>query len=635
MPDRFLYRNITKGYTTKYEYLIAQHLTVGGDRGRDLSFSPDSNQVAAFARTERSRSLLLLDAINGGIIRGVEIPLPIDQPAQPAWSPDGKQIAFRAVMGGQYDIFVVDLETEEITNITEDESYDAAPAYSPTGESILYTSQYGEVGKIVEIILDGNGLRRQLTFGPGNDEGAAFSKDGKRIYFSSDRDQGVYDIYKYDLDAGKLYRMTKVIGTAVNPTVVETLEGEQVVFQGFSEGGWNLYIIDPNMAEEFGVAEPPTLGVDLEPYIPAVSMNVDINKAHPENKKKLFVENVNVVIGVDQDGNFLSRTVLSMSDKYGDRRFLISLDSIDTFSNFRISWFNMEKRIQWGATLHDFRSFYLFGYDPLSERYTEREQVYEQTGLTLNAQYPLTRHYRLNGSIGYYRQEIDYLQPSEVPGEPAGSISVASDIPVISFSVTGDTVLWKNYGPHQGSRWNVMYVFGFDMEESGAATNRIQFDGRKYLHLSRRNEIALRLFLGYDDGNTPSLFAFGGLDNLRGFPTRSITGNRAGFANIEWRFPLIDRLDLPFMTIGEIRGRVFLDVGAAWYERNGEKYNYLGEPGFTFIEDGRLVDGVSAYGVGFTAVLFGMPMHWDFVKRWDFKDTLSDTETSFWIGYRF
>ena len=63
--------------------------------------------------------------------------------------------------------------------------------------------------------------------------------------------------------------------------------------------------------------------------------------------------------------------------------------------------------------------------------------------------------------------------------------------------------------------------------------------------------------------------------------------------------------------------------------------NMFGEPGFTFWEDGALKDGVSSYGWGLDIRLFGLPMHWDWVKIWNFDQTLTDWETYFWIGTRF
>jgi hypothetical protein len=86
---------------------------------------------------------------------------------------------------------------------------------------------------------------------------------------------------------------------------------------------------------------------------------------------------------------------------------------------------------------------------------------------------------------------------------------------------------------------------------------------------------------------------------------------------------------------GGIRGRIFLDVGAAWYDVNGNEFNYLGEPGFTLIEDGRLADGVSSYGFGITAYVLGVPLHWDWVQLWDFKNRINDRQVEFWMGVRF
>jgi outer membrane protein assembly factor BamA len=160
----------------------------------------------------------------------------------------------------------------------------------------------------------------------------------------------------------------------------------------------------------------------------------------------------------------------------------------------------------------------------------------------------------------------------------------------------------------------------------------VYLDARKYLALSRRNEIALRLFGVFASGNRPVIYGIGGADTVRGFPIRSLAGNQVAFANVEWRFPLFDRIDLAFMSLGQVRGRFFLDVGMSCYSPDeGQEFNYLGQPGCT----GRLTDGVSTYGFGFTIYVFGLPMHWDFIKRWDFKETLGSTEVDFWIGTRF
>jgi len=399
-----------------------------------------------------------------------------------------------------------------------------------------------------------------------------------------------------------------------------------------------------------GVEGAPETEFKQEPYLPAVSISVDPDDAKDVANRKLFIEDAAAIVGVDQEGNFLSQAYISMSDQYGDRRFWLLLNSVDTFSDFRVGFINLEPRLQWGVTLYDDRSFYLTGYDALRDDFYGREQVYRVTGLTLDSQYPLSRYYRLEGSVGYFDRSADL--PATNPEGELTFVSYDDKAPILSGAIVGDTTSWNNYGPHQGSRWEFRLLYAADLEDGGTLTAQGIVDYRKYFALSRRNEIAFRLWGAYADGNAPSIFSFGGLDTVRGFPTRSIAGNEAAFVNLEWRFPLIDRLDLAFMSIGEIRGRFFTDIGYACYSSGDFEYNWYGEPGCTFIgekvytnpitgevvsrgEEGQLTDGVAAYGFGISVNIFGLPFHWDWVNRWDFADSLGSTETYFWIGWQF
>jgi Tol biopolymer transport system component len=636
LPDRRLYKNLTKGHTTKYQYLVAQGLTVGPKEGRDLAYSPDGNYVAVFARTERTRSLLMLDVRKGGIAKEHRIDLPVDQPSQPAFSPDGRHVAFHAVENGQFDIFLLDLQTGEVSNLTNDERYDAAPAYSPDGTKLVYSTSRGGPSKLVGLELADPSNREQLTFGPGNDEGAAFSPDGERLYFASDREQGVYDIYRLDLDTRELTRLSFVIGAATNPVPAETLEGERVGFQAYSNGVWGLYGADANQGDKVGKSEPPSEEVVLEPFVPAVSITVDPEKGELVKRRKFYLEDVGAYVGVDTNNQVLGQAYFTLSDQYGDRRIQIFLDSVDTFSNFLISYYNLEPRLQWGIQLYDSRSYYITGYDPLRLTVNQKQEAYRYTTAEFNLRYPLSTYYRLVGRVGYldrqYNRPVGFNEDSnQIITDPFENQS-----PYVGVGAIGDTTFWKSYGPHKGARWEANYYYAYDTDESGALTQNVALDARAYVPTSQRSEFAFRGWLGFADGNQPWIYTFGGLDTVRGYPTYSISGNRTFFVNLEWRFPLVDRMDLAFLRIGGIRGRIFLDVGAAWYQDSaGERFNMFGQRGFTFQEDGVLVDGVSSYGFGLDVNLFGLPMHLDWVKIWNFETSLTSWETDFWIGVRF
>ncbi len=636
LPDRTLYKNLTSGLTTKYDYLVAQGLTVAPAEGRDLAYSPDGNAVAVFARTERVRSLLLLDVRRGGIMKMYPVELPVDQAAQPAFSPDGETVAFRAVASGQYDIFLLDLSSGQISNLTRDPAYDAAPVFSPDGSKLVYTSSRGGGGKLIRLDLTDPARREQLTYGPGEDEGAAFSPDGKRLYFASDRDDGIFDIYRLDLETRELRRLTHVIGAALNPVPASTLEGERVGFQAYSNGVWGLYGADASQGESVGIEKPPSEEVELELFVPAVSISVDPEEGTKAKKNKFFIEDAGALVGVDTTQRILGQAYLTFSDTYGDRRIQIILDSIDTFSNFLVSYFNLEKRLQWGATIYDSRSFYILGFDPVTFESTERELAYSYTVGQFTLQYPLSTYYRLEARAGYLNRR--YSQPQQDPFTGDFTFTdFTNNSPFVGVAAVGDTTFYNSYGPHKGARWEASYYYGYDLDDGGALTRNIELDARAYVPTSRRSELAFRGWVGWADGNQPWIYSFGGLDTLRGYPTRSLSGNRTAFANMEWRFPLIDRMDLAFLRLGGIRGRIFLDVGAAWFEDSeGEEFNMFGRPGFTFMEDGVLVDGVSSYGFGLDVNLFGLPMHWDWVKIWNFEDELTEGfETYFWIGVRF
>ena len=240
------------------------------------------------------------------------------------------------------------------------------------------------------------------------------------------------------------------------------------------------------------------------------------------------------------------------------------------------------------------------------------------------------------GGVGYMDLNYNVLT---FQGDDYVYVPQKFQVPYVQAGLVGDTTFWRDYGPHAGRRWSVRPGLYFDLDNGGLLTREVRLDVRQYVPISRRNELAFRLFSGWADGNSPTYFYFGGLDTLRGFDYRSLVGNRAAYLNAEWRFPLIDYLILPWLHLANLRGRVFLDVGAAYFDLNGQKFTQTPNgilSGFDFMEDGRLKDGVSSYGFGFSVNMFGLPLHWDFAKLWNFEESLKEGyTTSFWIGFRY
>ena len=106
-----------------------------------------------------------------------------------------------------------------------------------------------------------------------------------------------------------------------------------------------------------------------------------------------------------------------------------------------------------------------------------------------------------------------------------------------------------------------------------------------------------------------------------------LVGDRAFFANLEYRFPLIDLIATPVFAIQGVRGVVFADVGGAWFG-DVQDFDFYNE------DESRLEDGLAAYGWGVTVQFLGLELNWDLARRTDFKDA-EDYRTTFWIGTRF
>ena len=72
----------------------------------------------------------------------------------PTFSPEGDRLAFVGISGGISDLYVVDIETEDVTQLTNDKYTVLHPSWSPDGQSIVYVSDRGD-GTDVHSLLFG------------------------------------------------------------------------------------------------------------------------------------------------------------------------------------------------------------------------------------------------------------------------------------------------------------------------------------------------------------------------------------------------------------------------------------------------------------------------------------------------
>jgi hypothetical protein len=659
MPDRKMWKNLTAGYTNKYEYPIVQFFTVGPTMGRDLAFAPNGDQIAFFAKKERGRNLVLLNPLTGQIERSV--PLKVEQELNPVYSPDGKTIAFSGFVGDQDDIFLYDLASGEVKNLTNDHYFDASPTFSPDGKWIVYSSvTTGGYAKLFKISLANPSERYQLTTGPWNDSDAFFSPDGKRLFFASDKQTGrnievaseilekaedkakregetppadltnfaAYNIYSLNLENGDVLQYTDVVGGCFTPVIFTGANNrERMVFSSYYKGQWRLFssLTDKPLhaAEKTTLPSGPLVATSRTPFQPPVEVAIDPEKIEKTHGFRLYVDDIDVNAGVTSDQLFVSRSVIYMSDMLGNRRFVAALDSVSSFSNFDFIYEDLHRRWNWGVRLFDNRSFF----NTLNEggNFLQRgRQQYRETGVIGFYSYPFTRYHRIDVGGGYEARNYNFPIGVDINNNLV-FFQRSDNFPIVDASFTGDSTIYKQFGPISGRRYQFGTAFAPDLKAHGVLTNDYTMEWREYLQLTSRALLAGRVFAGYSRGNFPNFYYFGGLNTLRGYDFQSIVGDRAGFANLEMRFPLIDALVMPGFVIQGIRGDLFFDVGAA---------NFKGQP-FHFRQNGKLLDGKAALGYGLSFNFLGLELHWDFARRFDGKHTFGGRHTTFWIGQTF
>lgn len=108
------------------------------------ALSPDGRRLA-YLRADEHESALWLAGADGDGAEPLELPaaeggLDLEAPRGPAWSPDGRRLAFSARVEGQSEVFAYDLEAEELVRLTEDAAEDRHPAWSPDGSRLAFAS---------------------------------------------------------------------------------------------------------------------------------------------------------------------------------------------------------------------------------------------------------------------------------------------------------------------------------------------------------------------------------------------------------------------------------------------------------------------------------------------------------------
>ncbi|MFQ5642481.1 MAG: Tol-Pal system beta propeller repeat protein TolB [Thiogranum sp.] len=124
----------------------------------------------------------------------------------PAWSPDGRRLAYVSFEKRRAAVFIQDVFTGKRQEIAAFAGINGAPAWSPDGSAMAVTLSRDGNPEIYSMRLSDKRLKR-LTFGAAIDTEPVWTPDGKNIVFTSDRG-GSPQIYRMSARGGRAQRLT-------------------------------------------------------------------------------------------------------------------------------------------------------------------------------------------------------------------------------------------------------------------------------------------------------------------------------------------------------------------------------------------------------------------------------------------
>lgn len=165
----------------------------------------------------------------------LDAPTPI--PTVPTVGGGTGELVFQSSRAGQFALFMVDTNGENIRQLTTVNEFSGRPHFSSNGTSIAFVGRRPDDEEIYVIDLNDLNTEFRITNYVGPDRAPRYGPDGVRILFESDRDFASFDIYLYN--NGQTINLTQ--GQGQNFGAVWSADGERIAFVSTRAGRPDVY----------------------------------------------------------------------------------------------------------------------------------------------------------------------------------------------------------------------------------------------------------------------------------------------------------------------------------------------------------------------------------------------------------
>ncbi|HEX9021348.1 MAG TPA: BamA/TamA family outer membrane protein [Nitrospirota bacterium] len=566
---------------------LVENTTAGTSSGGSIAWSPDGNRIYYTKFDVQKNVNLYNDIYYYDLRKGKEVRVTRGVRARdPYPSPDGKKLVFVANRLGRTRLAALDLPSgnnqlgeKDLVYLT-DESMNQyeTPRYNPDGAMIVVGVWQPGGYKDIWVLDSGGSKIEELMHDRAIDGGAAWSPDGKTIYFASDR-TGIFNLYACELASKKIYQITNVLGGAFTPA--PSPDGKTIAFSSYSSTGFDIH------TRSAGPAAWKTAPPYQDPY-PVV--------AHADKPVEAKTSGYNPLptllprfwipwYGYSEESRDLFGFLTFGQDAVERHSYMLTgLYSPKTYRKwyaFSYAYDGLYPTFQFAASDVD-RTFSDLLFDPTATK----DYVQRQRTIGASLTFPLLKMQSQHELvIGYRRQHISAL--TRLPPWPGYSGPVPAQGDLTSGRVSYLFNSARRYGfsisPEEGRTIELGYE-RFDKSLGGDFNiTKYTADWHEYINFPWKHHVLLaRAFAGASSGEVipQGAFQIGG-DNpgdvtipvdeesvyLRGYKINAFRGRKAALASLEYRFPITD-IETGWSNtpvfLRRLHGAAFAEAGNVW-----------------------------------------------------------------------